>query len=135
MKCNILQYQPPTKLMNTKDKTNVNVDPAELRKASIRFTLSDGMLNSEKLASLDVAGTVIQAATQLPQVAQEYDVMGIINYVWDLQGIHWLQDFKRDATAKAQYLQEVAAQTTAEGQMPPGPPPGPADAGARGALQ
>lgn len=123
LKSNMLQYQPPTTLMNPTDNSKIDVDPSKWRTAMITFTLSDGLMSSEKLASLDVAGTVIQAATQIPMVSQQYDVMGIIEHTWDLQGIHWVRDYKRDANGQAHYLNALAQNTTAQGNMPPGPPP------------
>lgn len=137
IKCNLLQFAGPRDVLDPKTKTLITTDPAAMRKAAIRFKLSDGLLNSEKLASLDIATTIVNAATQLPQVAQEYDVMAILDYTWKLQGVDWLSDFKRDATGKAQYLAEVAAQTAAQGEMPPPQPQqaGPGDAGALGAAK
>lgn len=133
IKCNMLQFQPPKQLINPKTNDVVSIDPTKLRSALIRFKISDGLLSSEKIASLDIANTVVQAATQLPLVAQEYDVMGILNYTWKLQGVDWLPDFKRDQSGQAAYLAQLAANTTASGEMPP-PPTGAPDAGAQGAA-
>lgn len=123
IKTNMLQFAQSKTVIDPRTKEAVAVDPTTLRQALISFKLSDGLLSSEKLASLDVGNTVVQAATQLPLVAQEYDVMGILDYTWKLQGIDWLSDFKRDATGKAQYLSDLAANTTASGEMPPPPVP------------
>lgn len=121
IKSNMLQYQPPATLV-APNGNKVEVDPSKLRGAMVTFQLSDGLMSSEKLASLDVAGTVIQAATQIPLVNQEYDVMGIIEHTWDLQGIHWIRDYKRDANGQAHYLNQLAQNTQASGDMPPPPP-------------
>ena len=137
IKCNMLQYAAPQSVLNQRTKETVTIDPVAMRKAAIRFKITDGLLSSEKIASLDIGTTVVNAATQLPQVAQEYDIMAILDYTWQLQGVDWLSDFKRDATGKAQYLAELAAQTAASGDMPPAPPQpaGPTDAGALGAAK
>lgn len=135
LKMNMLQFQQPGTIMNAAMKAPVKIDPTALRTAAISFKLSDGLLSTEKIASLDVANTVIQAATQLPMVAQEYDIMGIVEHTWTLQGITWLNDYKRDASGQAQYLSQLAQNTAAQGEMPPGPPGPPPDAGAQGALQ
>ncbi len=139
VKTNILQYQPPKELMDMSSGESVAIQPDALRKSLITFKLSDGLLAAAKLAGLDIANTVIQAATVMPQVAQEYDIMGIMSYQWKLQGVDWIDDFRRGPDGKAQYLAEVAAQTTANGDMPPQPLPpnatGMPDAGAQGALQ
>lgn len=136
IKCNILQFQPPKEIINSKTGETVTVDPSKLRTALIQFKLSDGLLSSEKLASLDIATSVINAATQLPMVAQQYDIMGILDYTYKLQGIDWLSDFKRDETGQAAYLKDLQANTVASGEMPPQQQPqaGPPDAGALGAA-
>lgn len=145
LKANILQFQPPKNIMNQATGETVSVDPSKLRQALFQFKISDGLLSSEKLASLDIAGSIVQAATQLPLVDQMYDVMGILDHTWKLQGIDWLSDFKRDANGQAAYLASLTANTNASGEMrnqapPPeageqGAPQGaPPDAGARGAL-
>jgi hypothetical protein len=127
IKSNILQFQPPTTLISPQDnKTKIDVDPTKMRGAILRFKMSDGLLSSELLASLDIANQVVAAATQIPQIAQEYDIMGIMSYSWKLRGVAWINDFKRDASGKAQYLAELTAQTTASGDMPPQPPTQPA---------
>lgn len=137
IKCNMLQYAGPRDVLDPKTNETVNVDPAAMRKATIRFKLSDGLLSSEKLASLDIASTIVNAATQLPMVDQMYDVMGILDHTWKLQGVDWLSDFKRDANGQAAYLANLAANTAASGEMPPRPaqPAGAPDAGALGAAQ
>lgn len=137
IKCNLLQFVGARDVMDPKSKELVKVDPSALRKAAIRFKLSDGLLNSEKIASLDIASTIVNAATQLPMIDQMYDVMGILDYTWKLQGVDWLSDFKRDASGQASYLANLAANTAAQGEMPPAPvqPAGPTDAGALGAAK
>lgn len=130
LKSNMLQFQPPMSIIRQDTKEKIEVDPIKLRNALINFQLSDGMLTSEKLGSLDVANQILQAATVVPQVPMEYDVMGILSYTWDLQGIHWIKDFKRSPEQQSEFLQRSAAQTAA-GEPPKPPTP---DAGTRGAV-
>lgn len=133
IKSNMLQYQTSTEVIDRESKEKLMIDPSALRKALINFTLSDGLLSTEKIASLDVANTVIQAATAMPQVAADYDVMGILDYTWKLQGLHWIGDFKRTPEQLQQQMQNVAARTMAEGNAQTGPQ-SPPDAGAQGAV-
>lgn len=139
IKTNILQFQPPKTILSQQTGKTINIDPNKMRQALISFKISDGLLSSEKLASLDVAGTIVQAATQLPMVDQMYDVMGILAHTWKLQGIDWIDDFKRGPDGQAQYLTALAQNTEASGtmrnQVPPPQPAAAPDAGARGALQ
>lgn len=131
IKCNILQFQPPKTIINSTTAETVQVDPSKLRQALISFKLSDGLLNSEKLASLDVVNTVIQASTQLPLIAQEYDIGKLMAYVWRLQGVDFLDDFRRDETGQAVYITKLAQNTQASGEMRNQiPPPSPTAAGA-----
>lgn len=126
---NILQYQPPTTLVAPADGSEIKVDPATLRKASIRFKLSDGFMPSEKLVGSDTMGQVFQAATALPGIAVEYDLMGMWTYSMALQGANWLSDFKRTEQqqqaelAKMQAATQAAGSNKAQGQPPSGNPP------------
>jgi hypothetical protein len=121
---NILQYQPPTTLVAPGDGASVSIDPATLRSASIRFKLSDGFMPSEKLVGSDTMGQVFQAATAIPSIAVEYDLMGMWTYSMALQGANWLSDFKRspeDQTAELQRMQAAAqasGNSKAQGQPP-----------------
>jgi len=129
IKCNILQFQQATKIVDQQSQEEVNVDPTELRKALITFKISDGLLNSEKLASLDIGTQIVQAATQLPMIAQQYDIGAIVSYLWKLQGVDWLDDFKRDETGQAAYIQQMQQNTMARGEMRNQAPPPPEEGG------
>lgn len=137
VKANVLQYQPPTTLMGRsadgQDAASVKVDPQALRQAMLTFNLSDGLMNSEKLASTDLVNNVLQAATVVPTIAQEYDISGILEYTWDIAGIHWVRNFKRTPEQQQEFLQRAANQRDAEGprQKPQQQTP---DAGAQGAV-
>lgn len=121
---NILQYQPPTTLVNTnvKPTTAVKVDPEVLRKANLSFSLSDGFLPSEKLISGELFGTVFQAAQAIPAIAAEYDIMGMFLYSMQLQGGGWMQQFKRTPEQSQQYTAQMAAASQAAGTANPPPP-------------
>jgi hypothetical protein len=129
IKSNILQYQPPTTLVSSRDKTSVQVDPAMLRKASLSFTLSDGFMPSEKLISSDTFSTLFQAQQVLPQIGVEYDLMGMFLYSMQLQGGGWMSQFKRSPEeqqaqiTKMQQAQQVAAPPAAPGAKPTTPQP------------
>lgn len=124
IKANILQYQPPVTLMNTTTKTAVKVDPAVLRKSLVSFTLSDGLLPTDKLANTNLFSLMLQTAQAVPAFQAEYDVLGMILYYYKLQGAHWLGDFKRTPQQQQEYMQTMQQAGTAAGSTPtPEAPP------------
>lgn len=123
---NILQYQPPTTIVNEQTGKSVKVDPQVLREANIKFKLADGFMPSEKLVSLDMMGQVFQAATALPQISIEYDLMGMWTYSMALQGANWLGSFKRDEAGQQAAMQTMQQAAMASGQRNPPPPAPPA---------
>lgn len=118
---NILQFQPPTTIVSNKTGTSVVVDPEVLRKAQLRFKLSDGFMPSEKLVSLELMGQLFNAAGALPQIAVEYDLMGMFVYSMQLQGASWLQDFKRAPDDQVQYRDAMGQSAQAAGTRNPPP--------------
>lgn len=134
IKINMLQYQQPANILDPKSNTAVAIDPMKLRASILGFTLTDGMTSSEKVGSLDVTGTFLQAAAATPSLQVDYDIGGIMERYFDLQGLHWIKDYKRDDAAKQQYLAQMTQQTAAGSPPKPGSPPAPPDAGAKGAI-
>ena len=124
IKSNILQYQPPVSLMNSDTKARVDVDPTKLRQAMISFTLSDGILPSDKLVDSSMFQVLLQSAQAMPALQADYDFMGMFSYMMSLKGAHWVRDFKRTVEQKAQALQGMQAATAATNPQPPqGVPP------------
>lgn len=122
---NILQYQPPTTLINEQTGASTPIDPTVLRQANLKFKLADGFMPAEKLVSMDMMAQVFQAATSLPQVSVEYDLMGMWTYSMALQGANWLKDFKRPPDQQQQYLAQMQAAATAAGTRQPNQPAAP----------
>jgi hypothetical protein len=123
IKSNILQYQPPVTLVNTQTKQQVKVDPTALRKAMISFSLSDGVMPSDKLISGDMFGLIFQAAPAMPELRAEYDLMGMFAYWATLRGAHWMKDFKLTPEQKQEKIALMTQATTAAGS-PSAPQPG-----------
>lgn len=121
IKSNMLQFQPPTTITNPNDGTAVAIDPQALRTANLRFKLADGFLPAEKLVGMDTMTTLFNAAGALPQIAAEYDLMGILSYSLQLQGASWLQDFKRTPDQQKAYIQQMQQAATAAGTRNPPP--------------
>lgn len=119
IKSNILQYQPPTMLTNSKTNEEVAIDPAALRKAILSFKVSDGLLPTSKLVSDEVFNTIFQTAQAMPEVRAQYDIMGMFNYQMALQGVEWLSDFKRTDEEAAKQLQLMTQAANAAASKPP----------------
>lgn len=136
LKTNVLQYQPKMQILpNAASPEQITVEPDQLRAALLEFQLSDGLVSTEKMASLDVANQVLQAAAAVPTIPMEYDIMGILAYSWQLQGLNWIDKFKRDEAQKQQLAADTARQAAAgQPPTPGGSPAAPPDAGAAGAL-
>jgi len=130
VKSNILQFQPPVSMLNTNTGQTAQIDPEALRKASVSFTLSDGYMPSEKLLSSDNLGMLFQAAPAMPQIAVEYDLMGMFMYSMQLQGGGWMRQFKRTPEEQQAQLAQMQQATQAAGTT--GSPPA---AGSQGASQ
>lgn len=114
IKANILQYQPPTSLVNSDTKQTVAVDPATLRNAILSFSLADGYAPSEKMLSLDLIGNILQFSQMMPELRAQYDLMGMFIYSMKLSGANWLDAFKRapaDVQAQLQQMQAATAAT------------------------
>jgi len=126
IKSNILQYQPPVSLMNSSNGQTVEVDPTKLRTALISFKMTDGLLPSDKLIDPATLQLLLQAAPAMPQIAVEYDLMGILGYQLSINGAHWIKDFKRTPEQQQQTLQTIraASQASTAVDQPPAPPTG-----------
>lgn len=122
---NILQYQPPTTLVNSETGTAVKIDPAALRQANLSIKLADGYLPSDKMIGSDMLNLLFQAAPALPTIATEYDLMGALAYSMQLQGGGWLRKFKRTPEQQQEFLGRMQQASLASGNsQPPAPPPG-----------
>lgn len=127
IKSNILQYQPPTTILNRDGKTSVKVDPEVLRKAIMAFSLSDGYLPSEKMMSGELFNTIFQAAQAIPTIPLKYDIMGMFIYSMQLQGASWLKSFERSEEEQVKQLAQMrqASQASSAEDQPPQTPPTP----------
>lgn len=129
IKSNILQFQPPTTLMNQQTGNSVEIDPAKLRQAFIQFKMSDGYTPADKMVSGETVGMLFNAAAAIPTIPAEYDLMGILTYSMQLQGGGWIRQFKRTPEQQKEQLALMQQSSQASGQANP-PPAKPADTGA-----
>jgi hypothetical protein len=117
LKNNILLNQPTGEIFNPGEKKMVPIDPAALRDAILSFKMTDGLLPTDKLFSVELLTVFLQTAQAMPVVMTEYDVMGMFLYWAKLKGANWLDDFKRDQNQQQQFMQTL--QQTTAAQTPP----------------
>lgn len=86
IKLNILQYQGPETLYNPKNQQAVSIDPVALRKASLKFKISDGLIPEEKLISADVLMVAFQQIGASPMIGAGYNIAPMFSYLMKSQG-------------------------------------------------
>lgn len=86
LKLNILQYQGGTTLYNRDKQRLVEIDPIALRKAVLAFSVSDGLLPSSKILSLDTLTVALQVLGSSPQIASGYNIAPLFSYLMKAQG-------------------------------------------------
>lgn len=106
LKTNILQYQSATEMLSTSRETIVPIDPTQLRKVVMEFKLSDGLLPSSKVISLDAMREGFQTLANVPGLAQAYNLAPLFSYMMKVQGAK-LQPFEKPPEQVA-YEQAVA---------------------------
>lgn len=111
LKSNIMQYQQPVTYYSRDKKTDITIDPVEMRNALIEFKISDGLTPSDKLINADVASVAMQQIGTSPQLSAKYDIAGMFSYLAKTQGAQ-LDDFEKPAeqVAYEQALNAWAAQ-------------------------
>jgi hypothetical protein len=121
VKANTLQYQSAGTILNRNERTQVDVDPVELRKAMLEFKMTDGNLPADKLMNTDMLMVFMQTAQAIPAVQSEYDILGMFLYFMKLRGAYWLEDFKRNPQQQQQFLQTMAQTSAAQNAQPAQP--------------
>jgi hypothetical protein len=127
LKANMLMYQQPSTMLNRGTKEEVAIDPVALRNAMLEFTITDGLLPTDKILSSELMTVFMQTAQAMPVLMTEYDVLGMFSYWIKLKGGNWLDDFKRSPEQQQQFLQQYQQTSMAGNATPPEPgnEPGP----------
>lgn len=86
LKINILQYQGGISLYSREKKTNVKIDPVELRKAVMQFKISDGLTPTDKLMDSDMLAVALQQIGSAPVISAGYNVAPMFSYLMKLKG-------------------------------------------------
>lgn len=109
---NILQYQTETVLYNQEKQQEVKVDPLTLRKALLKFKVSDGMIPLDKQMSTEELSVAMQTLGSSPQLASGYDVTGVFSYIMKLRGAD-LKPFEKPQAIRMYEQQLMAWQQAA----------------------
>ena len=86
LKLNILQYQGGTSLYNREVEQQITIDPVKLRKASVEFKVSDGLVPTDKLIDGDTLQVAMQMIGSSPQIGQAYNVAPLFSYLMKTKG-------------------------------------------------
>lgn len=137
LKINILQFQTPATVYSRELQTTVNVDPVQLRRASLEFKVSDGLIPAEKLINGDSLGSALNAIGTTPGLQNGYNLAPMFSYLMKTQGAD-LSPFEKSPQQMAfeqamgswnQTVQMLAQQVIKAGQQvdpkqfPPQPTP------------
>lgn len=126
MKLNILQYQQDGVIYSTGVKEEVNIDVTTLRNTAVNFTVSDGLLPTDKLLNSDDFTVALQSISNSPTLAQGYDVAGVFSYLMKQKRVD-LTPFQKSQeelmyNQQLQSWQQVAMAAMKAGQQPPPQP-------------
>lgn len=87
LKINYMQYQGGTSVYSPSKKEVVNVDPLELRKATMSFKITDGLLPSSKVISADALKVSMQVLGSSPGLAQGYNIAPLFSYILKTENV------------------------------------------------
>jgi hypothetical protein len=94
LKINILQYATPGQIYSAADKETYTIDPIELRKASLSFKVSDGLLPANKIIEGDTLQVAFQTIASVPALQQAYDLGSAFTYLMQSKNVD-LSPFQR----------------------------------------
>jgi hypothetical protein len=100
LKTNILQYQGGISLYNREKKTEVKIDPVELRKAVLTFKVSDGLTPTDKLMDTDTHIVALQQIGTSPVIGAAYNIAPLFSYLMKMRGAD-LTPFEKSAEQQA----------------------------------
>lgn len=107
IKINILQYQSYDTIYHPEAKNDIAVDPVQLRKAILTFSVTDGQLPSDKVISADAWQTAMQVIGSNQQIGQAYNFAPMFSYLMKTQGAD-VSQFEK-APEVLQYEQAMSA--------------------------
>ncbi len=122
LKLNIMQYSSTGSIYNYEKKKKIDIDPMQLRTASLEFEVSDGMLPTDRIISAEVMQALLQYVSASPDLQVEFDLIGMLLYHFKTQGARNIDQFRRtpeQQAARMQQMQQTAAATQPQQQQQP----------------
>lgn len=86
LKLNTLQFQGGTTIYNRDKQISVEIDPVALRKAVLEFTVSDGLIPTNKIINAKSFQVAMQVFGSSPQIAAGYNQTEMFSYMMKTQG-------------------------------------------------
>lgn len=104
---NYLQYQQDGTAYNFKTNAEVKVDQLTIRRAAVRFTMSDGLIPKDKQMGTETLQTAFQVIGSSPQIGQGYNIPPMFSYLMSLHGAN-ISQFEK-SPLQMQYEQAMGA--------------------------
>ncbi len=124
LKINILQYQGQAELLNRDQGKIIPIDPVALRTTVTNFKVSDGLVPSDKIISIDAMREAFQTMANVPAIAQGFNVVPFFSYMVKLQGAR-IQAFEKPPEqiayeqAVGQWQQMIMEMVKENKELPP----------------
>ena len=107
LKINTLQFQAGTTVYNVDREKEVAIDPVALRKATVDFKLTDGLIPNSKVLGTESLSVALQVMGSTPQLANGYNMVPMFSYLMKAQGAK-LTEFEKSQEQIA-YEQALSA--------------------------
>lgn len=121
---NTLQFQQAAEVTYNKgtQQQAVVVDPADLRMNASKFTLADGVNPVSKIINMPFMREYLQMYAQTPQLQMEFDIVGFMDYLAQVNGAaNVLKSFRRTPEMQQQMaMNQMAARQGAGVGSPEG---------------
>lgn len=111
LKLNYLQYQGGTEIYSTYQRRLVKINPVALRKASLAFKVTDGLLPREKVMSTEARKVAMQVIGTSPTLNQGYNVAPMFSYIMKLENVDLTQFEKPPAQVAYEQAANMWMQT------------------------
>src|SRR5205823_3514317 len=73
-------------IYNPEKQQDIEIDPVALRKATLQFKISDGLIPEDKLINEDVLMVAFQQMGSSPQIGAAYNIGPLFSYLMKAQG-------------------------------------------------
>ena len=125
IKINTMQFQAGTSIFSPSQKQVVQVDPVALRQSFATFTLTDGLIPSDKIISGDDFTMAMQTIGSSQQIGSQYNLGPMFSYLMKTRNVD-LEDFEKSqpqvayeqAMAQWSQLAQLAIQKGAQFSTP-----------------